>query len=103
MPRSFDIDPDDLKDYNWAFKDWLPSGDTISSFTLTADDGITVDSSSVNAAAKTIDGVSHPANTVVTAWVSVAQAGVNYNITCQITTAAGRKCSKTLTWAGREE
>jgi len=98
MPRSFEKDPNEVLDYNWAFKDWLPSGDTISSHTLTADAGITVDSSSVNSAAKTIDGVSHPANTVVTAWISGGTVGETYDITCRIVTAASRTVDRTLTW-----
>lgn len=75
-------DPDATKDYEFDFTDWLGT-DTISSFTLTTDTGITVASSS---------------NTTqrVTTWLSGGTAGVDYRHACKIVTAGGRTEVRTM-------
>lgn len=90
----FAHDPDSVLDYRWDWKsrtsgyggtDWLADGETITSHTIVADAGITIDSSALDATA-----------TAVIAWVSSAQAGSIYNVTCQIETSQGRKHNKTI-------
>ena len=95
MASSFVKDPDAVLDYKWDFaastngsgdSDWLASGETISSHTVTADTGLTVDSSSIT-----------DTNTSVTAWLSGGTAGTDYGVTCQIVTSASRTDDRTIT------
>jgi hypothetical protein len=88
MQRAFQKDPDAVLDYQWDWAAWL-AGDTISSHTITAAAGLTVDSSSHTA-------------TAVTAWLSGGAEGVAYPVTCHIVTAAGREDDRTLTFTMRE-
>lgn len=70
-------------------------GATISTISaVTADSGLTVDSSNKNAV--TIRGVSYGANTVVTAWLSGGSDGVDYNLLCRIVTSDSRTLDKTM-------
>lgn len=78
-------DPDAVLDYQVDWSAWLASGETISTHTVTADDGITVDSSSI-----TDD------STTVTAWVSGGTAGRKYRVTYHITTSEGREEDRTI-------
>lgn len=55
--------------------DWLASGETILSYTITADDGITVDS----------DGLTN-SNTSVQVWLSGGTVGQSYDVNCAIST-----------------
>lgn len=84
MPSAFQKHPDAVLDYKWDWSDWLVDGDTISTHTITADAGITVDSSSTTDAA-----------TSVTVWLSSGDDGANYAVTCKIVTAAGRTDQRT--------
>jgi len=83
-------DPDAVVDYLFDFapltngrdlngSDWLASGETISTHTIEATTGITVDSSSIT-----------DTNTSVTVWLSGGTAGTTYTVTCRITTSASR-------------
>lgn len=99
MPKH---DPDAYLDYkiDWrpltngtpgGASDWLAPGETIESYTLTADDGITIQNDS-----------STDSDTSVTFWVSVTPAtGADpvgsYNVTCSIVTSAGREDDRTIT------
>jgi hypothetical protein len=69
-------------------------GATISSFTVTAATGLTVDSSNKNAV--TIRGISYSANTVVTAWLSGGTAGSTYDVLCRIVTSDSRTLDQTI-------
>lgn len=60
---------------------------------VTADSGLTVDSS--NKSAVTIQGVSYGINTVVTAWLSGGTDQNDYRVTCKITTSDSRTLSAT--------
>lgn len=74
----FNKDPQSTLDYSSDWAAWLAvDGDTISSHTVTADTGISVNSSTNT-------------TTDVTVWLSGGTAGVKYRVTVQITTAAGR-------------
>lgn len=70
-------------DYTFDWSAWLGS-DTISSATVTADVGLTVESTTND-------------NTTVTAWISGGTVGQVYKIACKVTTAAGRVDERTAT------
>jgi hypothetical protein len=85
-------DPDAKLDYpfDWRAKtnghgdsDWLATGETIISYELTVDDGITLVSSSES-------------NGAVVAWISGGEVGQWYKVACKITTSAGRIDERTL-------
>lgn len=95
MTDTFIKDPSAVLDYKFDWKaltndsgtsDWLASGETISSKTITASSGITVDSSSIT-----------DTNTSVTVWLSGGSAGNNYTVACLIVTSAGRTDERTIT------
>lgn len=90
MPK----DPDDVMDYSYDFKpltngragaisDYLEEDETISSQTITAEAGITVDSDSEQ------DGN-------VTVWLSGGTAGQKYLVTCKIVTSKSRTKNKSI-------
>lgn len=87
-------DPDDVLDYKFDYaaatngsgsSDWLASGDTISTHSIIADSGITVDSSSIT-----------DTNTSVTVWLSGGTEDTDYGVTCRIETTGGRIFDKTI-------
>lgn len=96
---TIDKDPQAELDYTWDWKpltngsddpdatDWLESGETIASHTVTAESGLTVDSSSLT-----------DSSTSVTAWLSGGTAGTHYEVVCHIETsnATSRKDDRTL-------
>lgn len=70
-------------------------GATISTISaVTADSGLTVDSS--NKSAVTVRGVSYAINTVVTAWFSGGTDGTDYNVLCRIVTSDSRTLDMTM-------
>ena len=76
-------DPSAVLDYVFDWTEWLATGETITDHTITADTGITVDSSTES------DGK-------VTVWLSGGTAGINYKVACLITTTAGRTDERTI-------
>jgi hypothetical protein len=87
-------DPSAVLDYKFDFasstngnggSDWLQSGETISSHTITEDSGITVDSSSIT-----------DTSTSVTVWLSGGTAGTTYRIACLVVTSAGREDEQSI-------
>ena len=76
-------DPSAVLDYLFDWTEWLATGETITDHTITADTGITVDSSTED------DGK-------VTVWLSGGTAGINYKVACLITTTAGRTDERTM-------
>lgn len=100
MPNIFLKDPDAVLDYkfDWAAltnssgdSDWLESGETISTYTITAETGITVDSDS-----KT------DTDTSVTVWLSGGTAGADYEVACEIVTSSSRTDERTIKIQVRE-
>ena len=98
--NKFVKDPSAVLDYGFDFKaetnnttghkgDWLAAGETITAHDVTADSGITVDSHAES------DGI-------VTAWLSGGSDGGVYEVTCEITTSAGRKDQRTIRVEVRE-
>ena len=91
---TFPKDPDAVLDFkfDWAtstngrgFTDWLDTGETIQSYTITAEAGITLDSD-----------VAVDSNTSVVAWLSGGTAGTTYDVACKIVTTAGRTDERTM-------
>ena len=93
---TFEKDPDAVLDFkfDWApltnsvtgaTSDWLASGETISTITITADTGITVDSSSIT-----------DTNTSATCWLSGGTDMTTYSVSCKITTSASRTDERTM-------
>ena len=76
-------DPSAVLDYAYDWTGWLAAGETITDHTITADTGITVDSSTES------DGK-------VTVWLSGGTAGINYKVACLVETSAGRTDERTL-------
>ncbi len=78
-------DPDAVLDYTWDFQDVLDAGDTIVSCVFTPDpaSGLTVTQQSNT-------------TTACTAWLSGGIIGSTWGVTCEYTTAAGRKDDRTL-------
>jgi hypothetical protein len=69
--------PDEVLDFTFDFTNLLTGDDTLSSFSLTTEAGITVNSSSNT-------------TSVVTIWVSGGTLGEQYNIVCHGVTGNGR-------------
>lgn len=76
-------DPDATLDYTFDWSAWL-DGDTIASATVTASTGLTVDSTTTGADA-------------VTVWVSTDGSVGPRELTCRVTTTAGRVSDRTAT------
>jgi hypothetical protein len=72
-----------------ATSDWLASGETISSHTVTVEAGLTKDSDSESGGK-------------VTVWLSGGTALTNYEVTCQIVTSASRTDERTMTIAVKD-
>lgn len=94
MPSQFEKDPAAVLDYKFDWKsltngsglsDWLATGETISTKTVTADTGITKVSDSLT-----------DTNTSVTVWLSGGTAGQSYKVVCQIVTSDGRTDERTM-------
>ena len=83
MARNFVKDPDAVLDYEWDWAAWL-GADTLASHPVTAEAGLTVDTSEAPP-------------TAVTAWLSGGSVGMSYAVTCHVVTAAGREDDRTAT------
>lgn len=92
---TFVKDPQAVLDYKFDWKaltngsgpsDWLASSETISSFVITADAGLTVNSSSQT-----------DTNTSVTVWLSGGTDGTEYSLACKIVTSSARTDERTVT------
>ena len=78
-------DPDAVLDYAFDWSSWLDAGagEAISSHTIDADTGITVDSSAEAAG-------------VVTVWLSGGTHGTDYAVRCEIVTDDSRTDERTM-------
>ena len=94
MSKQFLKDPNAVLDYvfDWAAStngtgdsNWLATGETISTITITATTGITVASSSIT-----------DTNTSATVWLSGGTAGATYSVACKIATSASRTDERTI-------
>lgn len=77
--EKFDKQPVEVLDYDINFSDWMQAGDTINGLTVTADTGITVNSSSYNVNTHTVK-----------VWLAAGIDGNTYKVTATITTTNGR-------------
>ena len=93
-------DPAAVLEYKWDWKastngsgksDWLAAAETIASHTITADTGITVDSSAET-----------DTDTSVTVWLSGGTHEADYTVRCAIVTDAGRKDTRKMVFKCRE-
>jgi hypothetical protein len=100
MPSIVLKDPDAVLDYkfDWAAStngtgssDWLASGETIATKTVTVPSGLTKDSDSLA-----------DTNTSVLVWLSGGTAETDYEVICHITTSDSRQDDRTLTVKVRE-
>jgi len=82
-------DPSAVLDYAFDWTEWLATGETITDHTITADTGITVDSSTES------DGK-------IIVWLSGGTAGINYKVACLVETSAGRTDERTIWITVRE-
>ncbi len=73
--------PAEVLDYDIDYTDWLETGDTIASKTVTAETGLTVDSSAIWGADKKVK-----------VWLSGGTDATTYKVTVTIVTVAG--CTK---------
>lgn len=80
--------PNAVKDYKFDFaaftngtgaSDWLQSGETITSYSISVPDGLNLD----------VSGLAN-SDTAVVIWLSGGTSGFRYDVSCQITTSAGR-------------
>lgn len=76
-------DPSAVLDWTFDWSNWLAAAETITDHTITADTGITVDSSTEDAG-------------VVTVWLSGGTARIDYRVSCLITTSAGRTDERSI-------
>ena len=83
LTNQYTKDPSAILDWAYDWTDWLAAAETITDHTITADTGITVDSSTEDTG-------------VVTVWLSGGTAGENYKVACLITTSAGRTDERTI-------
>ena len=76
-------DANSVLDWRFDWSRWLSPGDSVSSHSVIADSGLTVDSSSV------------VGNSVVV-WLSGGTAGRSYDVTVRVTTTGGRTDDRTV-------
>ena len=95
MTNRYIHDPEAVLDYRFDWKastngygssDWLGAEEIITDHTVTAEAGLTVDSSELVST-----------STAVVAWLSGGSVGVSYKVTCHIVTNQGREDDRTIT------
>lgn len=89
VEKNFEKDPSAILDYAFDWSDWLESGETISSHTITVDTGLTTDSDSESSG-------------VVTIWLSGGTHGVDYIVACKISTSHSRTDERSVNIRCRE-
>lgn len=90
MTNYFTKRPNAVLDYKFDWSDWLATGETISTKTVTVTTGITLDSSSIT-----------DSSTSVTVWLSGGTDKENYEVTCKIVTSSSRTDERVMTIAAR--
>jgi len=81
-------DPDATLDFAFDWSEWLATNETISTYTLTASTGITLETEGAFAQSES--------GGIVTVWLSGGTAGDWYTVACKITTNAGRTDERTM-------
>jgi len=80
--KPFIKDPDATLDYEWDWAQWL-GDDVILEHSVAAQAGLTMDHSTAT-------------DTAVTAWLKGGTEGIQYGVSCRITTANGRIDDRTI-------
>ena len=98
-------DPEAVLDYSFDWSNWLDSTstpkETISTQTVTAPTGLTLDTSSITDG--TNDAGTSMTDSVVQAWISGGTAGADpYRVECLITTSANRTDERSIWITVRE-
>ena len=83
LTNQYTKDPSAILDWAFDWTDWLAAAETITDYIITADTGLTVDTSTEDAG-------------VVTVWLSGGTAGENYKVACLVETSAGRTDERTI-------
>jgi len=91
MAETFLKDPQALLDWGWDWSNWLKSGETVNSSSLS----VTV-SSSLTVATSPAPTVSQASAGVVVAWISGGISGTDETATCTMMTSAGRRDVRTI-------
>ena len=78
------LDPNAVLDYKVDWSGWLQPGETVTSYTVTATDGVTVVSTA-------------EADGVVTIWLSGGTLNATVRVTCHVVTSAGRVDDRSFT------
>lgn len=81
---NFIKDPNAVLDYIFDWTEWLASGETISTHTITVETGLTKDSDS-------------ELNGYVIIWLSGGTVGINYTVACKIVTSSSRTDERSIT------
>lgn len=77
MENEFMKDPDGVLDYTFDWSNWLETGDTVVSHTISIPTGLTLGEHINN-------------TTAVTIWLSSGTIGGRYKVECTVTTSQGR-------------
>jgi hypothetical protein len=87
MSNQYILDDDANLDFVFDWSNWLATGETISTYTVTVPTGITLGT-----------GTKAPSETdgKVTYWVSGGTIGKRYKVACKITTSASRIDERTM-------
>lgn len=84
MADLFVKDPQAVLDYAIDWSGWLAEGETVSSFPVTVDTGLTVAQPATHSAG------------VVTVWLSGGTAGKTYTVTSHVVTNQGREDDRSI-------
>lgn len=95
-------DPDSTLTVGLHWKDVVERGDSLSTVAWTVPAGLTKISESINGSAVLDRGITYPAGEVALVRVSGGVALSDYEITCNVTTAAGDIDERSITVAVRE-
>ena len=86
MAQTHVKDPNEVLDYKFDWDtNYLETGETISSATVTVESGITKDSDAITDSDRT-----------VTVWLSGGTANNEYTVTCQIVTSLSRTAERSI-------
>lgn len=89
MPKVWEIDPLAGLDYRFDWSEWLVEDDVIASYSLTVDDGVTLEKDSSD-------------DEGVTIWVSGMDKDRDYRVRCHIVTTQEREDTRTVTFLARD-
>lgn len=81
--QTFTKDPNAVLDYKFDWSDWLATSETISSYVVTVESGLTKDSDSESSG-------------MITIWLSGGTAYTAYTVACKITTNMSRTEERTI-------